>query len=421
MLRRSYLAEGVLLLFALLTLGVFDPQLHVVNFNELKLDQAVAGISTADPYNQIKWLGLAGLASLVVLSRPPARLLNACLLAWPLLLLLAYCLLSVAWSDYPEFTVRRAAGLIISAYCLLIALTYIDQPKRAVQIFYLAFWAALFVNLAVLPLPVAFDEFGFFRGAVGNKNSFGSIAAAAVLFGIGIGPWLESGWSKLLRWLFLGAWIGVLILSVSKTSIALVVAVPAVFLLLAAASHVLRIGLGTAGLWILALATTAGVIAYGVLGYSPIDLVLPDTTFNERTPIWAFMAHEIGDNWLLGAGFGAFWGVGYEARNLSSIYSYIQLINQSHNGYIDVVAALGVIGLALLFINLAYAARASETWRARDPILFRFFWLLFIYVLLHNTMESSFLVPFNAVWHLTLFALLIAMLRDAKGGPSWAR
>lgn len=415
-LGRSYLAEGVLLIFGLLTLGVFEPQLHVKNFNELQLGETVADISTANPYNQLRWLALAGLASWIVLARGPDRLLRATVLVWPLLVLLGYCLLSTVWSDYPDITLRRAFGLILPAYSLLIALAYVDEPRRAALVLYLAFWFALFLNLAVLPLPSAYDEFGFFRGALGNKNTLGSVAVPALLVGMAVGCWIDTTRGRVLRLAYLGAWLAILIFSVSRTSWALVIAVPCLFLFLNIASYALRLRFVIVGVCALALAAAAVGIAYGVLGHSPIDLVAPGTTFNGRTEIWSFMMQQIGNgNLLIGTGFGAFWGVGYGAANLSSIYTYIHLLNQAHNGYIDVVAALGVAGLTLLFLVFLSAASAAESFRRTDPQLFRLVWFLLLFALLHNAMESSALVHFNPVWHLTLFAMIVAFLQAPQG------
>lgn len=414
---RAYLAEAVLLIFALLTLGVLTPQLHVTNFDKLTVTEAVSEISTADPYNQLRWVGLAAVATLAALIYGLGRLLRLTFRIWPLLLLFGYCAVSAAWSDYPMVTLRRSLGLIVPAYCLVVAIAYVDDARRAALIFYAAFWMALLLHLAVIPLPVAFDEFGFFRGAAGNKNTLGSIAALAILYGLAIGPWLKGGPSKALNLLYLVGWLGVLAISVSKTSMALVVAVPVLFAILLVLSGALRLGFVSSAVGTLALvAVTVGLASYG-LGYR-VDEFAADPTFNGRTPIWAFMFHEIGKHWLLGAGCGSFWGIGYEAANLASIYNYIQLLNQAHNGYLDVLAALGVIGFILVVATYFYFALAAEDLRWRDRAWFRLVWFLLLFSLLHNTMESSVLVPFNTVWHMTLLAWLLAVWRP-EGDQRW--
>ena len=407
----SRLAEIVLLLFGMLSLGVFEPQYHAINFNEFQLGETIADISTADPYNQLRWLALAALACGVILARGPAELMRVTLRAWPLFLLFGYCLLSSLWSDYPMITLRRSFGLILPAFSLLVAMVYIGDLRRAALILYVAFWAALLLNASALPLSSAYDEFGFFRGVVGNKNTLGSVAVPAILVGIAIGPWLRAPWSNILRLLYLGVWLAILILSVSRTSWALLLAAPALFIAISVASYATRMSFLATSILFFGLGLVAYGITYGILGYSPLDLVAPGTTLNGRTEIWSFMAHEIGkSDWIFGSGFGAFWGVGYGAANLTSIYTYIHLLNQAHNGYIDVIASLGVVGLALCLMVFVCAAAASEQFRREDPYLYRFIWFLLLYAFLHNLMESSTLVQFNSVWHLTLFVFFLASL-----------
>src|SRR5262249_26769384 len=135
--------------------------------------------------------------------------------------------------------------------------------------------------------------------------------------------------------------------------------------------------------------------------------VLSDTTLTERTPIWAFVLREIGGNWLVGSGFGSFWGVGFSGPSLKALHQYVRLINQAHNGYIDVLATLGAAGLVLLALVIVAFARATEKLRTTQGALFTLLWFVMLFSLLHNITESSLLVPFNVVWHLTLFALFV--------------
>jgi O-antigen ligase len=403
------------MMFALLTLGVLEPKLDVLNFNQITLRSVVAEASP-NPYHQLIWVAVAAFASLGIMTAP-ARLRHVAFTSWPLLLLMAYCLLSATWSNYPEISLRRSFGLIVPAYCLLVAITYMESAKRAAIVIYLAFWVTLLTNLAVLPLPAAFDEHGLFRGVTGQKNLLGSIGGLAIMFGVGLMPLLEGSLSRALCILYFIGWFTILVLSGSKTSLGLVILVPTAFFLLMIASRILRLHIGLVAIGVVALTSTAVAISYYGPGYGPIDLVqlvLPDATFSGRTALWSFMISEIGDKSAVGTGFGSFWGVGYDAPNLSSIYTYIQRTNQAHNGYLDVIGALGVIGLVLLGIVVLHFAAAAERLVTNDVALSYLIWLIVLFSLFHNTMESSLLVPFNPVWHLTLFAICVGSCSVAK-------
>ena len=407
---RSFLGEGLVLVFCLFALGVLEPKLSVVNFRNMTLQQAVDG-GSANLANELKWLALASLATLAA-SRHLERLWTLVLAAWPLMLVLAYCLLSAVWSDYPTISIRRCFGLIIPTYCLCAALAAIDRPERIANIVYAAFWAALVCNLLALPLASAFDEAGFFRGVTGNKNTLGGMGALAILSGVAFSRRMQGLRLRILWLLYLIGWSCLLVLSVSKTSIALALGVPMLFYTLVFLSMCLGTGVAPAAtllVFVLLAVTGACYAIFDTTLPDLVHLVWYDATFTGRAQLWNFMLDAIDRNWITGVGFGSFWGVGSKSPNLYAALDYIRLTNQAHNGYLDVLAALGVFGILLVIGMMAHALRKTEALRFTQPCLFRFIWFIAIFSIIHNTMESSLLVPFSIVWHVTLLTYLVAI------------
>ncbi len=407
---RSLLGEGVLLVFCLLTLGVLQPDFSSVNFNDKTLQLAIDD-GAANLANQLQWLALAGVATFAV-NRQFGRLWSLALAAWPLMLVLTYCLLSAAWSDYPDISARRCFGVIIPAYCVMAAVAILDRPERMAKILYLTFWATLVCNLLALSLPGAYDEVGFFRGITSNKNILGGIGALAVLSGVAISPLLEGLRSRILLLLYLAGWGSLLVVTVSKTSIALSIFVPVLICTLSWVSKGLRISVASLAASVVAAVLTVASVCYAILGTGLSDIVhlaWPDATFTGRTQLWSFMLDTIRENWIAGIGFASFWGVGDKSPNLYAGLDYIRLTNQAHNGYLDLLATVGLIGLVLVIVMLAQVLRKSEAFRTTQPWLFRFVWFIVTFAIIHNAMESSLLVPFAAVWHLTLLAYVIGI------------
>jgi exopolysaccharide production protein ExoQ len=405
-----YIGEFLLLIFALLTLGVFEPQFHVVEFDRLTLRGAVEE-GSANPFNQLRWLTLASFASVAALvdQRRVLRLAQASL---PLLLLVGYCLLSVAWSSHHEIALRRCFGIIVPMCILLVAIALIERPRNAALCLYIAFWIALLLNAAVASLASSFDEFGHFRGATSNKNVLGSIAALATLSGVALIPWLKRGWSRALCAVYIIAWMAILAATLSKTSLVLAAIVPLGFFMLRIVSGLLGVSLFLASTLLALLAAVVMLLLYAAGGNGPADLVQlvwPDATFTGRTALWSFMAHQLKDTWLTGAGFGSIWGIGFQSPNLFSAYDFVRLANQAHNGYLDVLAALGVIGLVLLGTMLLHFDAVADRFRSHSMRIYRLSWFIVLFSLIHNLMESSLLVPFAPVWHLTLLAVLMVM------------
>jgi O-antigen ligase len=320
--------------------------------------------------------------------------------------------LSAVWSDYPDISVRRCFGLILPAYCLFAAMAAVDRPERVATIVYAAFWAALVCNLLSLPLPSAFDEFGFLRGITAQKNILGCTGALAILSGLAISPLMQTRRARVSWIIYLIGWSSLLVLSVSKTSIALVLGVPMFLYVLRLLSICLRIGVASSAALLVSILLGVVGACYAVFGITLSDLVpliWHDATFTGRTQLWDFMLDSTRENWMAGVGFGSFWAVGSKSPHLYAPLDYIRLTNQAHNGYLDLLAALGLIGVILVLGMLAHALQKTEKLRFTQPWLFQFIWFILLFAVIHNLMESSLLVPFAIVWHMTLLAYLLAI------------
>ena len=85
---------------------------------------------------------------------------------------------------------------------------------------------------------------------------------------------------------------------------------------------------------------------YGIGFLDVLRLGSNDITFTGRTDIWEFIYTKVQDNLALGYGFGGFWGLGDRSGNLTASYVYMWYLDSSHNGYLDIMIHLGVIGLS---------------------------------------------------------------------------
>lgn len=400
----------MLLVAAGYALRLFSPNLDPVEFATLEVRGWAAVTGEGNLSNQVLWVGLAALSSLAVL-RAPVRLTKFAAPLWPLLALLGLCILSAAWSDHPDAAIRRSAQAALIFYCFLVSVAYSASIDRIVLIFYLIFWGLLLSNLAAAAAPWSFDSVGEFRGTFGHKNGIGAIAAFAFLFGLSVLRRQTGHTGRLLCCFYLFAWGGLLFLSHSKTSIALIVLVPAVFLTLRAISRFLRLNVGVLMIFGLAMVGLGvGLLVYGG-GYTPSSIVghfIGDSSFTGRDAIWQFMIEHIQQSWLLGQGYGSFWGVGFESPNFRSPLSFIRLLNQGHNGYLDLLVSVGVVGLILFMLQLLKAGFQSEDIRYRKPLLFQLIWTAIIFSLIHNITETSLLRGFSPVWIFTLLSLLLA-------------
>lgn len=127
-----------------------------------------------------------------------------------------------------------------------------------------------------------------------------------------------------------------------------------------------------------------------------------DVTFTGRTDLWKDVLSLASHNLWLGVGYGAFW-IGKRASTLSDIYLWIP--NQAHNGYIDVIANIGIVGLILMICTTisAIVNISSQFYRNYDLAKIRM--VLLIIILVYNLTESSLCRDANFLWFLYLLAV----------------
>jgi len=165
--------------------------------------------------------------------------------------------------------------------------------------------------------------------------------------------------------------------------------------------------------WAIAAASVA-LLATALFGYVAWCAVAADdplrplqgVTFSARTDIWSFLLDEIAKRPVLGAGYESLWGINPAVQpslKTDQWFGTYVIITEGHDGYLDLLATGGVVGLAgglavlLRTIRLAakavtHAPAASAAWRAgalaRPTAIFYLALLLGLAV--HNFTESNF-------------------------------
>ena len=92
---------------------------------------------------------------------------------------------------------------------------------------------------------------------------------------------------------------------------------------------------------------------------APIAALLgKDTTFSARTIIWKVVKEHIQGAPYLGTGYGAYWQGPYPS---SPSYVFVPLMyfypGEAHNGYLDIVNDIGLLGLACLLAFIFFYIR----------------------------------------------------------------
>ena len=378
----------------------------IVGIPEFNRDVAVA-TDYVNPLNRIIWLGLLGLAAPVALVRWRA-VLALTLASWPLLLLYGYFIASVFWALDPEASSRRIIFAIVQ---LLLSIVLLSGLKRAATLHVLI--AAVCVAAAVEDLAAwalwpgyAMTEDGL-AGLQLQKNQtgllmmYGCLSASSAFFLVRhrMARLAIAGSVALMAFL--------LVATRSTTSQSIVLLAPVVM-----PAVLLVARLPARMIWAIVAAVLAGLVAvafayFAWCGLINADPFLPmrDVTFTGRTDLWSFVLGEIPKRPWLGAGYSSFWAINPAVQpSLKSDmwFGTYAIINEAHEGYLDLLATTGVVGLAgALFVLVRTimiagraivradsAAVARQSGRLAYPTA-AFHMALLVGLVVHNFTESN--------------------------------
>lgn len=396
-------------------------------------DTSAGARADGDVVDRIASISLFMLAGALLWSRP-AIALTAARRNLGLFAIIAFCVLSILWSNFPALTLRR--GVLVSFLAVIafaIAVTTDDVRQLHTRLF-VAMTAIVVVNiLATLAFPGrAISALGV-QGIYTQKNVAGAVAMIAAIVAATWAYGASDARSKALAALALIPILGFLIATRSKTSINLAAAgllvvflfalverfrAPVVLMLIVGASVALTAGL----VWLAANDFDVAAATAAAIG---------DASFTGRDELWAFVRRDAERRFWFGHGYGAYWDVGQGADPLlrAEVGTWLAsvetgMINQAHHGYLELwlhiglpatIAATLVVGARALRGGLAaLLGRGSRRWRAFVLCAA----LILTLNLLHNLTEATFFMRGALFWNfamLAYFAMSTALhrLREA--------
>lgn len=137
-----------------------------------------------------------------------------------------------------------------------------------------------------------------------------------------------------------------------------------------------------------------------------------DATMSSRLPLWQMLSGFMEGHWWLGHGYEAFWtDESYAVRIIQRKLGFRPWY--SHNGFLEVWLAFGIVGLALVTAVLVVLASRIIKGLYRDPtdpaLLFGFVYVLMF--LLQNAAEATILQRNTMSWALLVMLCVIAAQR----------
>ncbi len=346
---------------------------------------------------------------------------------WYLLLVPILALLSTAWSPDPALTFRRAlafSGTIL--FGLSLASAY--GPRDAAILVCRGLTVAVLMSLCfVLLLPrygvhQAFDAVqavhaGSWRGIFAHRNTLGLWTAAALVFQLAIGreslggtiPWVAAVTMTLACVLGTGSSAGLAISALASLFY---------FSLVSTAWQTLRMRVIVAAA-ALVIALVVATFFDEIAAFS-LALLGRDNNLTGRTILWYYVLQLIGEyNWFFGLGYYAgMLDLGERLANATGV-----LFVNIHNGYLECLVYLGVIGLSFCFFTLvwigALSLRLALAYRPREVNFAAVPALIIFLISVHNFVESTLVLPNNL--NSMLLAVAAGMTARKAGSRSVGR
>ncbi|MFZ1181694.1 MAG: O-antigen ligase family protein [Herbaspirillum sp.] len=282
-----------------------------------------------------------------------AQRLNPLLIAMTL-----YCLSSILWSSYPIVTLKRSVQLIgLILVGITISAPAVGKHQLIRSILYTLMTLMAFSLVVALALPhigVDHELGGAWRGVLLQKNTLGAISGLCVLFWIKESR--DNAFPRPICWF--GILFGLFMLIMSKSSTSMLVTMLGAGTYLLARRRYLSVEFGIRRLLlILAIIILCGLHAFYVMQgrlpewdewFAPLGALLNKSAdLTGRTHIWHMTLLEIQKHPVFGIGYGAFWlGEGSRSHTIIDALRWNPL--QAHNGYLDILNELGIVGIVLM-------------------------------------------------------------------------
>ena len=327
---------------------------------------------------------------------------------WPLCLAFL-AMVSTLWSIDPGFTFRRSIPLIMgtfAAFCI-----GVDFDPQALSNLYKTIlqWMVYISVLVVVLVPSLGISHGVhsgdWKGAFYHKNKLGMMMAMAVItFVVARPEKLRGTLSKGLT--AMAALLALVLLYKSHASSAIIslaaaVAAQPIWYLFQLRKKVVTVALLLG--YPLAAVVMGLIIAYSSQVFAMLG---KDATLSGRDTLWAGVLDAIRLRPVLGYGYGAFWNQVGGTIILVRERTTFQAIH-AHNGYLNLMLHLGVVGLVVFLVFLIRCVVLSiQEGRRIHNMPARWYFTFIVYMVVTNLTESQIIEQWYFLW-LTLVAFYV--------------
>jgi exopolysaccharide production protein ExoQ len=323
---------------------------------------------------------------------------------WALVSLLVLAVLSSLWAEMPDLVFRRSIGLFgttLFGIALAVRLSFQEQLLMLRWLFRIV--AVLSLACVVLFPSYGISTEGEWRGVFQYKNAMGSAMGLSLLV-----EWQLPAASRLSKVLKILAMLLYAVLLLNSDSVTPAVALVGTLILLNTYEFMalrLRVPL-YAFFTIIAVLFSVGLSLVVAKSDSVLGFLGRSSNLTGRTEIWSLVLSFIPQKPILGYGYSGFW-LGASSESYLVNRALGGPIMYSHNGYLETLLTLGVVGLllALLFIGTGfkralYLSQQRQSGMELRPLTF------LLYFILHNLGECTILQKDCLEWALCVSCIV---------------
>ncbi|SFD09998.1 O-antigen ligase family protein [Bacillus sp. UNCCL81] len=338
----------------------------------------------------------------------------------PLSLMLFFIYIFIQSAIFSNSRIDSLYKIVILLGTCVYALSLIKRYRFG-EIIKISMWGSLIVNLVTLAFIIFEPNLAFegykdqlvLSGSFPNKNNFATYMIFSVIINLIYLRGNSNIFKKILGLMSLITSAIFLFMSDSVTSVVTLVLIVIIYYinkLLRNKLNIVNVGLFI-NLSVIFIIKLQSIFEEYFLQYLGRDL-----TFTGRTYIWDAIISQTGRGLIFGYGYGTFWGYNplLEQSIISNYSGYIGgvIVSGSHNGFLELMLQIGIIGTMIFIGILIYSGMKLR--KIKDKNFYQFSSFYYIYILIYFITERS-------LWNMgyqTLFLFLIILVTLDKSSKS---
>jgi O-antigen ligase len=359
-----------------------------------------------DPLTPILFAGIYAITLLLVIGRRKGfvRVAIKEIFIW---LLVGLAVASVYWTFGPELTPRRSVLLLGSTvFGAYVSMRYSLREQLhllawvfSINIVLSFVFAIALPSLGLMTFQEGGVHAGAWRGIMTHKNILGRLMSLSSIVFLLLAI-SDSTSERRYKWFVWGGFIlsvALIILSTSKSALIVCITMTSLVPLYKA----LRGKYTTIVPILISLVLVGG--GAGTLLLDNLEVIAgalgKDLTLTGRTDIWAVMLELILKRPLFGYGYNGFW-LGWDSEVSAYVWRTLAWeCPYAHNGFMDLLAELGLSGLVLFLLSFMFTCRKAIKLLRRTTTIEELWPLLYLtYFIMYNITESTLLSSNSIYW-----------------------